>query len=57
MCVCDSTLHAVASVCTCVQVEIPNIVDCPDPDHMTQHERRIARIAHEEASFSQDHYL
>ena len=39
------------------QEEIPNIVDCPDPDHMTPHERRVGRIAHEEASFDPEHYL
>lgn len=39
------------------QEEIPSIVDCPDPDHMTPRERRIGRIAHEEAAFSEDHYL
>ena len=32
-------------------------MDCSDPDHMTAHERRIARIAHEETSFDPDHYL
>lgn len=40
-----------------VQEEIPSIVDCPDPDHMTPHERRVARIAHEEASFDAEYYL
>lgn len=40
-----------------LQEEIPSIVDCPDPDHMTAHERRVGRIADEEAAFSQDHYL
>lgn len=39
------------------QEEIPSIVDCPDPDHMTSHERRLGRIAHEEASFDPEHYL
>ena len=39
------------------QEEVPSIVDCSDPDHMTGHERRVARIAHEEASFDPDHYL
>lgn len=39
------------------QEEIPNIVECPDPDHMTPHERRIGRIASEEAAFNEDHYL
>lgn len=48
-----SIIHSLA------QEEIPNIVDCPDPDHMTPHERRVARIAHEEVTFEncQDHYL
>lgn len=32
-------------------------MDCPDPDHMTSHERRVARIAHEEASFDAEYYL
>ena len=32
-------------------------MDCPDPDHMTPHERRVARIAHEEASFDAEYYL
>ncbi len=40
-----------------LQEEIPSIVDCPQPDHMTAHERRLARIAHEETSFDPDHYL
>ena len=40
-----------------IQEEIPSIVDCPDPDHMTPHERRVARIAHEEASFDAEYYL
>jgi protein SHQ1 len=40
-----------------LQHELPALVDCPDPDHMTSHERRVARLAHEEASFSPDHYL
>lgn len=40
-----------------MQEEIPSIVECPDPDHMTPHERRIGRIASEEASFSEEHYL
>lgn len=40
-----------------LQEEVPSIVDCSDPDHMTGHERRVARIAHEEASFDPDHYL
>lgn len=39
------------------QDEIPAIVDCPDPDHMRWHERRMARLAHEEASFDPEHYL
>ena len=41
----------------CLQEEIPSIVECPDPDHMTPHERRIGRIASEEAAFNEDHYL
>ena len=32
-------------------------MDCPDPDHMTPHERRVAGIAHEEASFDAEYYL
>lgn len=40
-----------------LQEDVPNIVDCPDPDHMTPHERRIGRLASEEASFSENHYL
>ncbi|XP_064404821.1 protein SHQ1 homolog isoform X2 [Halichondria panicea] len=40
-----------------LQEEIPSIIDCPDPDHMTSYERRLARIAQEEISFSPDHYL
>lgn len=40
-----------------LQQEIPDIVDCPDPDFMTPHERRVGRIASEEASFNQGHYL
>lgn len=40
-----------------LQEEIPSIVDCPDPDHMTSYERRVARITHEEASFDPQHYL
>ena len=32
-------------------------MDCPDPDHMTPHERRLGRIAHEEASSDPEHYL
>ena len=40
-----------------IQEEIPSIVDCSDPDHMTPHERRVARIAHEEASFDAEYYL
>ena len=46
--------HQCGSVANCyivLQEEVPSIVDCPDPDHMTPHERRVARIAHEEASF------
>ena len=39
------------------QEEIPSIVDCPNPDHMTPHERRIGRVAGEEVAFSPDHYL
>ena len=40
-----------------LQEEIPSIVDCPDPDHMTSYERRMARLANEEASFDPEHYL
>lgn len=40
-----------------IQEEILSIVDCSDPDHMTPHERRVARIAHEEASFDAEYYL
>ena len=40
-----------------LQEEIPSIVDCPDPDHMTSYERRVARIAHEQARFDPEHYL
>lgn len=39
------------------QHELPALVDCPDPDNMTSHERRVARLAHEEASFNPEHYL
>ena len=35
---------------------MPSIVDVPS-DHLEPHERRIARIAHEESSFNPDHYL
>ena len=48
---------SVASCYTVLQEEVPSIVDCPDPDHMTPHERRVARIAHEEASFDAEYYL
>lgn len=40
-----------------LQEEIPSIIDCPDPDHMSPHERRIARLAAEETAFNPDHYL
>ena len=40
-----------------LQEEIPSIIDVPDPDHMTQEERRLARIAHEKTSFDPNHYL
>ena len=52
--------HQCDSVANCyivLQDEVPSIVDCPDPDHMTPHERRVARIAHEEASFDAEYYL
>jgi len=52
--------HQCGSVANCyivLQEEVPSIVDCPDPDHMTPHERRVARIAHEEASFDAEYYL
>ena len=39
-----------------LQEEIPSIIDVPDPDHMTQEERRVARIAHEQTSFDPNHY-
>jgi hypothetical protein len=40
-----------------LQEEIPNIVDCPDPDHMSPHERRVARVTSEETAFNEGHYL
>jgi len=52
--------HQCGSVANCyivLQDEVPSIVDCPDPDHMIPHERRVARIAHEEASFDAEYYL
>ena len=36
---------------------MPSIVDVPDPDHMTVHERRLARIACEQTGFNIEHYL
>lgn len=48
--------HSNMTVST-LKEELPALVDCPDPDHMTPHERRVARLAHEEASFDPDHYL
>ena len=35
---------------------MPSIVDVPS-DQLEVHERRIARITHEESSFSEDHYM
>jgi len=35
---------------------MPSIVDVPS-DQLEPHERRIARIAHEESSFNADHYM
>jgi len=48
---------SVANCYIVLQEEVTSIVDCPDPDHMTPHERRVARIAHEEASFDAEYYL
>ncbi|XP_065885134.1 protein SHQ1 homolog isoform X2 [Dysidea avara] len=39
-----------------LQQEMPSIVDVPS-DQLEVHERRIARITHEESSFSEDHYI
>ena len=49
--------HQFGSVANCyivLQEEVPNIMDCPDQEHMTPHEHRIA---HEEASFDAEYYL
>lgn len=35
---------------------MPNILDVPS-DQLEPHERRIARITHEESSFNSDHYM
>ena len=35
---------------------MPSIVDVPS-DQLESHERRIARITHEESSFNADHYM
>ena len=35
---------------------MPSIVDVPS-DQLEPHERRIARITHEESSFNADHYM
>ena len=40
-----------------LQGEVPNIVDVPDPDHMSARERHEARLLCEDSSFSADHYL
>lgn len=39
-----------------LQEEMPNILDVPS-DQLEPHERRIARITHEESSFNSDHYI
>lgn len=56
-CIDEHQCGSVANCYTVLQEEVPSIVDCPDPDHMTPHERRVARIAHEEASFDAEYYL
>ena len=49
--------ESLAAGCFVLQEAASVVIDCPDPDHMTSCERKVARVAHEEASFSQDHYL
>jgi hypothetical protein len=36
---------------------LAELVEVPDPDHMTAAERRTARLAQEEAKFNPDHYM